>query len=273
MQNKIVKLKPTRRRRSFDGIILKQKPRVVAIRPVVAQNLIFHQPSWLRLAVPGRGQWSAVLTATLLFVGFLGGFWFTWQTKPSGAEGQVLGVTDISLSPTETTTTQTSTSSPETMAQLSDDGFLKLTVSQIEAYLEQVVKTPQLKEAERLADRKKKLKIYLQEKGSPFADIADTIAELPHWKMVLAISNSESTMGKRCYNNNCSGIGVAPGHPLWRDYPSHKEWAKDLDRLLEKRYKNWTLEQMNGVYNQPGSRNWVLASKQVLEELQDRGIE
>ena len=273
MQNKVVKLKPTRRRRSFDGIILKQKPRVVSVRPVVSRNLVFRRPGWLRLTLPARGQWSAVLAATLLFVGFLVGFWFTWETKPSGAEGQVLGAMDINLPPAETAAVEAPTSSPESVAQLSDDRFFKLTVSQLETYLEQVVKTPQLKEAERLADRKAKLKVYLQDKGSPFVDITDTIAELPHWKMVLAISNSESTMGKRCYNNNCSGIGVAPGHPLWRDYPSHKEWAKDLDRLLEKRYKNWTLEQMNGVYNQPGSRNWVLAAKQVLEELQDRGIE
>jgi hypothetical protein len=30
---------------------------------------------------------------------------------------------------------------------------------------------------------------------------------------------------------------------------------------------------MNGVYNQPGSENWLLASKQILEELQEREIE
>jgi hypothetical protein len=66
---------------------------------------------------------------------------------------------------------------------------------------------------------------------------------------------------------------VEPGHPLWRSYKTKADWAKDLDKLLERRYKNWTLEKMNGVYNQPGSENWLLASKQILEELQEREIE
>ncbi len=32
------------------------------------------------------------------------------------------------------------------------------------------------------------------------------------------------------------------------------------------------LEKMNGVYNKPGSNNWVLAAKQVLEDLEERKI-
>ncbi len=219
-----------------------------------------------------RSHFSVIITTVLLFVGFLAGFWFTWQTKETVAEGQVLGATTVNEDLVQSNT-QTETAASSSLAQLSDDRYFKMTIDQIEGYLNEVVKTPQMQEAERLELRKKKLKAYLAEKGSPFVEISDTIAELPHWKMILAISNSESTMGKRCYNNNCSGIGVAPGHPLWREYPSHKEWAKDLNKLLEKRYKNWTLERMNGVYNQPGSRNWILASKQVLEELQERAIE
>jgi len=226
----------------------------------------------LRSVLGVRSRFSVVLTAVLLFVGFLAGFWFTWQTKQTGAEGQVLGVMTVNEA-ARAGEGQTEATASSSVAQISDDTYFKMTIDQIEGYLNEVVKTPQMQEAERLEIRKKKLKAYLAEKGSPFVEISDTIAELPHWKMILAISNSESTMGKRCYNNNCSGIGVAPGHPLWREYPSHKEWAKDLNKLLEKRYKNWTLERMNGVYNQPGSRNWVLASKQVLEELQERSIE
>jgi hypothetical protein len=265
LKNKIVKIRPSRRTKSFDGISLRQKAKVVEEQAAEKKRFIqFEFLSFTKRLFVGR-QLSAVLIVMLLFAGFLTGFWFTWQTHQTGAEAQVLGVMDTA--PVEQEPVSTST-----VAGLSDDTFYKLTVSQIEEYLNEAVKTPQLKEAERLAERKVKLKAYLEDKGSPFVEISDSIAELPHWKMVLAISNSESTMGKRCHSNNCSGIGVAPGHPLWREYASTKDWAKDLNKLLERRYKDWTLEQMNGVYNQPGSRNWVRASKQVLEELQEREI-
>ncbi len=148
-----------------------------------------------------------------------------------------------------------------------------LSMDQLESYLTETLKTPELKEAEILALRKEKLKIYLAEKNSPFVDIVDTIAELKHWQLVLAISNSESTLGKRCYANNCSGIGVEPGHPLWRNYKTKADWAKDLDKLIEKRYKDWTLEEMNGVYNKPGSDNWAFAATQILNDLKERNIE
>ncbi len=273
MQNKVVKIKPTRRTKSFDGIILRTRPQVVKNQVQkpggFSRAAVFRLP---KLVFSGR-QFSAMLTALLLFVGFLAGFWFTWDTKQSGAEGQVLGAMDINASAAAAEENPVATTSPDTVAQLSDDAFYKLTVSQLENYLQEAVKTPQLKEAERLAVRKQKLREYLSDKNSPFVEISDTIAELPHWKMVLAISNSESTLGKRCHSNNCSGIGVAPGHPSWREYASTRDWAKDLNRLLEKRYKDWTLEEMNGVYNQPGSKNWVRAARQVLEELQERGIE
>ena len=157
--------------------------------------------------------------------------------------------------------------------KIPNSAVYNLSMDQLENYLTETLKTPELKLAEILALRKQKLKVYLAEKNSPFVDIVDTLAELKHWQLVLAISNSESTLGKRCYNNNCSGIGVKPGHPLWRDYSSKAEWAKDLDRLIEKRYKDWTLDEMNGVYNKPGSDNWAFAATQILNDLKERDIE
>jgi len=120
-----------------------------------------------------------------------------------------------------------------------------------------------------LAARKEKLKRYLQGRGSPFAEQADFIAEQPHWKLILAISFAESTMGKRCYYNNCSGIG---GSNI-RTYPTLEDWISDFNRLLEKRYKDQTLEQMCGVYVQPCNPNWLLATRQILNELKENGIE
>lgn len=211
------------------------------------------------------------VTGVLMFIAFSFGVWVTVQTPKSEAQSKEI----LNQSPAAgIVPLPKETNAPlGPIASVPNDVLFNLSLEQLEAYLVSISKTPEMKEAERLADRKKKLKEYLAEKKSPFVAIVDTIAELKHWKMVLAISNSESTLGKRCHSNNCSGIGVEPGHPLWREYPSTREWAKDLDKLLERRYKDWTLEKMNGVYNQPGSSNWLLASKQILEELQERDIE
>lgn len=120
-----------------------------------------------------------------------------------------------------------------------------------------------------LDGRKVKLAAYLKEKNSPLAGEAGTIAEQDHWKLILAISFAESTLGKRCYYNNCSGIG---GSNI-RAYKSLKNWILDFNRLLEKRYKGDTLEQMCGVYVQPCNPNWLLATRQILSELDEEGIE
>lgn len=214
------------------------------------------------------------LSMILLIIGFTFGMWSTWGAKNSEAESQVLGVytenfeqpAPVMLKVSEVPGTY------ESVAKIPNDVFYTFTIDQLENQIREMSKTPEMREAEVLALRKQGLKKYLEDKNSPFVEIVDTIAELKHWKIVLAVSNSESSLGKRCADENCSGIGVEPGHRLWRKYPSKREWAKDLDRLIEKRYKNWTLEQMNGVYNQPGSKNWVKAARQVLEALEERNI-
>lgn len=210
--------------------------------------------------------------AVMVLMAFSAGSYLTWRTDKSAAEdssqNQNFLAARVPLQPAALGATALGP-----ISAVPEEVLFNLTLDQLENYLVESLTTPEMKEAEKLADRKFKLKIYLDEKASPLIGIADALAELKHWKMILAISNSESTLGKRCYNNNCSGIGVEPGHPYWRNYNSKAEWARDLDKLIEKKYKNWTLEQMNGVYNQPGSKNWLLAAKQILEELEERGIE
>lgn len=126
--------------------------------------------------------------------------------------------------------------------------------------------------AEVVVERKRLLTEFLKRRGSPFVEYADVIAEQPHWKLIMAISFAESTLGKRCSGNNCSGIGVAPGHQLWRTYPSFKEWILDFNRLLDSRYRDWSLEEMCGVYVKPCNRNWLAATRQMLAELEEAGI-
>jgi hypothetical protein len=114
---------------------------------------------------------------------------------------------------------------------------------------------------------------FLKDMYSPLSSASETIARQDHWKLILAIGFAESTLGKNCSDNNCSNIGVGPGHKLWRKYTTYSEWVLDFNRLLERRYKDWTLQEMCGVYVQPCNNNWLLATKQILDELDKRGIE
>ena len=96
------------------------------------------------------------------------------------------------------------------------------------------------------------------------------MVKLPQWQRALAVSYVESHMGLYCFDNNCSGIGVKPGHPSWRKYPTKLEWFKDLSKLLEKpiyKEKYTTFAKMKGVYVQPGSANWVNGAQKKYNEL------
>jgi len=256
-------------------IILKQEPEKAVNRKQFQFSLPKINFSWLdnvvSFAKSRKLKFSPVQLASVAVVGlvaFTGGMITILnisETEAQQEQGQVLGSSTVRV--------VESPGAHGPVADVPNDVLYNLTIEQLENYLSEALKTDEVREAERLAERKQKLKAYLEFRQSPFVNIVDTIAELKHWKLVLAISNSESSLGKKCHSNNCSGIGVEPGHPLWREYQSTADWAKDLDNLLERRYKDWTLEEMNGVYNQPGSSNWLAASRQVLEQLQERGIE
>jgi len=115
-----------------------------------------------------------------------------------------------------------------------------------------------------------KLKAYLEDHNSPLSEYADEIIQQPQWQRALAVSWVESNFGRFCADNNCSGIGVAPGHPSWRKYPTKLEWFKDMALLMERPiYKErfTTFERMRGVYVQPGSDAWVYGAKKKYAEL------
>lgn len=130
--------------------------------------------------------------------------------------------------------------------------------------------------AEEIANQQRRdnLRAYFQKWNSPFADSDETLDAFLHssnMKMMIAISFVESTMGKKCYHHNCSGIGGYP--PNLRKYDSHAAWVRDFDSLLERRYKGWPVEKFLGVYVQPGSPNWLNGVKQILAELDAADIE
>lgn len=211
---------------------------------------------------------KVVTISVAVGLSFLGGMYFMNSTNRSFAEREVLGmhtssvpagVVDANIG-TKTELGQSTTTPSQNL--------LTMSLDQLENYLAGKSSDP---EELKLQKRVDFLTVYLTKKKSPLVEFADVIASLKHWKIVLAISNSESSLGKKCADNNCSGIGVEPGHALWREYANKGEWAKDMDALIEKRYKDWSLEDMNGVYVQPGSENWVFAANQILEDL--KGVE
>ncbi|MDP3800131.1 MAG: hypothetical protein Q8Q90_01780 [bacterium] len=115
-----------------------------------------------------------------------------------------------------------------------------------------------------------KLEQYLIKYKSPLAEYSDEIVLQPQWKRALAISFVESNMGLRCHDNNCSGIGVKPGHKLWRKYKTKLDWFVDMNQLLEKpmyKEKYTTFRKMKGVYVQPGSERWVRGAEKIHSEL------
>jgi hypothetical protein len=127
--------------------------------------------------------------------------------------------------------------------------------------------------AAQIAERKEKLKVYLESKKSPFAKddgALNAFAQSKNMKMMVAISFVESTFGKNCYYYNCSGIGGTP--PNLRKYNSYEDWIYDFDKLLEDRYKDVPAEKFVGIYVQPGSPNWIFGVKQVLADFEQRGI-
>lgn len=114
------------------------------------------------------------------------------------------------------------------------------------------------------------LKEYLEKHNSPLAEYASEIHKQPQWQRALAISWVESNFGRFCADNNCSGIGVAPGHPSWRKYETKLDWFKDMSKLMETpRYKvkYTTFEKMRGIYVYPGSAGWVYGAKTKYAQL------
>lgn len=110
---------------------------------------------------------------------------------------------------------------------------------------------------------------YLENKNAPLADYTEIILAQEDWKLILAISNAESNMGKRCYYNNCSGIygRFDMGYAGLKKYETKAHWIVDLQNLLDRRYEGWTLDKMNGVYVYPRSQSWYAATSTVYNAL------
>ena len=233
--------------------------------PFVSRGSIFAWRPQLLKAV-SRQKVPLLASVAALFLAFGGGMWFVLNTGNSKAdtlEPQVLGastsqppgpivMTDAQLPPANS---------------VNNDVLFNTPIEYLKQYLAEV------SQPEVIALRAQQIKQYLEQKNSPLASASETIAAQPHWDIIMAVAFAESSFGKNCSDNNCSNIGVKPGAPSWRRYSSYDAWVVDFNRLLDKKYKDWTLKQMCGVYVKPCNPNWLLATQQVLDQMQAEHIE
>lgn len=111
------------------------------------------------------------------------------------------------------------------------------------------------------------LQDYLVKKGSPLAPYATQILQNENWKLVLAISNGESTLCKHQIYNNCWGVGGA-----WnmRHYATFAEGFADVNRFLTAKYvakgADTPAEIVNKYVGHPNA-NWVSAVNKILTEV------
>lgn len=209
--------------------------------------------------IPKPARWLIVTTGVIILAAFCGGAWATWSTRQTNATLKQ-SVGQISA---------TNTGDPVPLDF--DQSQLNIVANLLPALIEQNRHDPT---PEELRDKLRKMSLitYLAEKKSPLAKdeaAVNALLSAKNMKMILGISFVESNMCKKQVAFNCSGIG---GSSL-RKYDGFAGWVKDFDNLLEKRYKNLTVDQFRGYYVQPGSQNWVDGVKQILAELKTNNLE
>jgi len=238
-------------KRNMDSIARPVVRRARLVAPKVTWTLVRQQGWKQKFGFPARHTYARFLlpvTLGIAVIAFVSGMGVALETTKSKADIEPQGQVAAAESPP---------------VQISGEQFFDTPLNLLNNYFESS------KDAKVLAERKEELRQYLQEKKSPFLEVSDTIAEQPHWKLILAISFAESTLGKKCHMFNCSGIG---GSDL-REYKSFTNWVLDFNRLLDKRYNDWTLDEMCGVYVKPCTHTWLSATQQILDELDDREIQ
>ena len=233
---------------SLKPLVKKLLPRLAVVKTKLR---VVPQPFYSKVFY---NQFFVPITVFVACIAFAGGMSVALQTPKSAADTNT-AVAEISV-------VDTTEPPPSTQPSVSNDAIFNTPLDLLKQYFQSS------SEEKVLALRKQNLKTFLQQHNSPLIDDSDLIAQQPHWKLILAISFAESTLGKNCYDFNCSGIG---GSQI-RSYKSFGNWILDFNRLLEKRYDNWTLEQMCGVYVKPCTTSWLNATKQILDELDGSGI-
>jgi hypothetical protein len=217
---------------------------------------------------------ALILSLVVLFITFVSGFSLALLTPKTQAEiSEEEQAESLSQNVKKPIPLAPAPENYVSQSDISNQTLFSMPLDELEnVFAEHQKNLTQKMQSEILQQRAEKIGSYLADKKAPYADFSETIAKQPHWKLILAISFAESSWGKNCVDNNCSNIGVKPGHELWHKYKDYGEWIENFNKLLERRYKDWSLEKMCGVYVQPCNKNWLLATKSVFEELQQKEI-
>ncbi len=214
-----------------------------------------------------RMKWQALLSSMpvilAMIIGAGVGSFLVWESKFGAANREAL----------EPVVESTGNNLPWVKLLEFDQSELDVISEILPALVEENRHEPTAEEI-RNEERKEKLRAYFKSRKSPFGEGDDTLQaflDSKNMKLMIAISFVESTMGKKCYYHNCSGIGGYP--PNLRKYDNYAGWVKDFDSLLERRYKGVSIDDFMGLYVQPGSPNWINGVKQILAELKNNSIE
>lgn len=243
------------------------KPRNKRIQTVIAPKIRIHYVKPSRRTwdeYKAITKWPYLVSVIAIAAGLGFGSYVSWSSKYTEAGGQDERVGSVLAASTE---------EPWVMPLQFDQSELEIVGEMLPLLIEENHREPTQEEIIR-EQQKEKLRAYFQSRKSPFGDDDKTIEaflDSRNMNLMIAISFVESTMGKKCYYKNCSGIGGYP--PNLRKYDSFADWVRDFDDLLERRYKGLEIEEFLGLYVQPGSPNWLNGVKQILAELKEEGIE
>ncbi len=117
------------------------------------------------------------------------------------------------------------------------------------------------------------LRDYLTQRRSPFAECVDQLVELQTADKILSLSNAESGLGKRAPvgKHNYWGVG---GSNLWKMGNSVCEGVQSMDNFLNEfprrspiKYKDMSIDRMNGLYKQPRAIHWSNNNNVILNDL------
>lgn len=119
-----------------------------------------------------------------------------------------------------------------------------------------------------------KLRDYLAEKNSPLAQVAETLSNQPSYKLIIALSYAESSLCKNYPKEtvNCWGMGGSDlwdfGETLSDGVRGANSFLENYPRGYEKKYKDWTVAELNGFYKQPATAQWAVNVNLILNELE-----
>jgi len=118
------------------------------------------------------------------------------------------------------------------------------------------------------------LKEFLKAKKSPMADCTDILVNLDTHKKILSLSAAESSYGVHTISGTYNYWGVMAGRTLKKMGNSPCEAVLNMDKFLGEyprrsalKYKDMTIDAMNGLYKQPRAQHWSNNNNAVFSKL------